>query len=221
LAESGGNAGSDFKLSSYTDAGAYYATPLSIARVTGTVTIAGYLYLGSAINRFGYDGNLVISTQGYKPGGGTWVDSSDARIKTVAGDYPRGLDEICALRPVHYTYKGNDTFEPPAHAPPPPVDPLAPLDVNPPPPPPPPTVPYPNSGHYQAAVDGRQFAGLVAQEVEVVFPEMVIKKNGFIDGAAVTDLRDLDTTALIFALINSVKTLKARVEALEAAAAAP
>jgi hypothetical protein len=44
---------------------------------------------------------------------------------------------------------------------------------------------------------------------------MVEKIVGYIDGATVDDLRSLDTTPLIFALVNAVKTLAARVEALE------
>ena len=78
------------------------------------------------------------------------------------------------------------------------------------------TVPYPNSGHRIAAENGTRYTGLIAQEVESIFPEMVTQRAGYIDGAAVSDLRDLDTSPLIFALINSVKELKARIDALEA-----
>ena len=46
---------------------------------------------------------------------------------------------------------------------------------------------------------------------------MVTRNTGYIDGQEVTDLRDLNTSELIFALVNAVKTLAARVEALEAA----
>jgi hypothetical protein len=44
---------------------------------------------------------------------------------------------------------------------------------------------------------------------------MVTERAGYIDGVAVNDMRDIDTTPLLFALINAVKELKARVEALE------
>jgi hypothetical protein len=44
---------------------------------------------------------------------------------------------------------------------------------------------------------------------------MVTKRAAFIDGVAVNDLRDLDTSSLIFALVNAVKTLAARLAALE------
>jgi hypothetical protein len=47
-----------------------------------------------------------------KPGGGTWVDVSDARIKTNVADYPAGLAELVQLRPRTYNYTaetGRDT----------------------------------------------------------------------------------------------------------------
>ena len=58
--------------------------------------------------------------------------------------------------------------------------------------------------------------GLVAQDVEDVMPEMVTKGDGEIDGEKVTDLRTLDTTALIFALVNAVRELTAEIDALKA-----
>jgi hypothetical protein len=129
------------------------------------------------------DGNLLCYTQAYIPGGGPWRDNSDARIKNVEDDYRHGLDEVAQLRPVVYTFKGNDTN-----------------DLN---------SPSPHKGIT------RKFIGLVAQEAETALPETVNKRAGYIDGEAVDDLRDLDTGPLIFALINSVKELKARVEQLE------
>jgi len=155
-------------------------------------------------------GALLVYGGAYKPGGGAWTASSDARIKNELGDYTRGLDEIVALRPVYYTYKGNDTPSAPAHfktgdEEKDEISASLPL-----------TVPYPNSAHKTVAEAGTKYAGLIAQEVEAVIPEMVTKRSGYIDGAAVEDLRDLDTTPLIFALINAVKELKARIEVLEA-----
>ena len=145
-----------------------------------------------------------------KPGGGPWTDASDARIKTVTADYTSGLDEIAALRPVRYTFKGNDTDGPPSNE----GVGIATKDDN----KEPPTVPYPNSHHYDAATKGKEFIGLIAQDAEVSMPELVTTSSSFIDGVAVTDLRMLDTAPLVFALINAVKELKARVEELEASA---
>lgn len=157
------------------------------------------------------DGYLVLNAvNAAKPGGGSWADSSDERIKTVVGDYGSGLAQIKQLQPIRYTFKGNDTNQAPSN------DALGALaksaskDA--------PTVPYPNSPHYADAVAETQFVGLIAQNTEGAMPECVKQIAGYIDGAAVTDLRMLDTSPLVFALINAVKELSARVEQLEAAA---
>ena len=120
----------------------------------------------------GSSGNLILNNNSaFKPGGGSWAALSDARIKTVTGEYEAGLGEVLQLRPVTYVYKtGAD----------------------------------------------REFVGLVAQEVERTMPRMVGRQKGFIDGEEVADLRTLDTTELVFALVNCVKQLKAEIEALKA-----
>jgi Chaperone of endosialidase len=260
-AESGSNAGSDFVIYRYNDAGAFLDQPLAISRTSGNVTLSGTLitpggiYMGNAaaLNMYGgnasllSDANQTILTQNiggtyysyakangwqnwvvggansmvlqyaptnlvvyggaYKPGGGAWLDSSDSRIKNVQGDFTAGLDAVAALRPITYTFKGNDTHEEPSHIAAP--DGTKSKEAL--------TVPYPNSLHYREAQEQKVFHGLVAQEVETVLPEIVMKRDGYIDGVAVNDLRDIDTGPLIFALINAIKELKARVEALEAA----
>lgn len=167
------------------------------------------------------DSALIHTSSAFKPGGGAWADSSDVRIKNVLGDYTSGLDAILALRPVTFTFKGNETHEPPLG------DPVHSMDLNnrepydqlskeekaarqd-------PVVPYANSPHRAAADSQQQFIGLIAQECEGAMPELVSTRTAFIDGEEVTDLRDVDNTPLIFALINAVKTLTARIEALEA-----
>jgi hypothetical protein len=251
-AESSGNAGSDFSVWRFNDAGTYVDTPFWIVRSNGSVNVqtsisAPIFYSGSAnfqssttnttlytngttcyfnyvkssgvysfvvnnVTNAYFDGNsnLYVGVNGYKPGGGAWADSSDVRIKNVEGDYAVGLDAVAQLRPITYTFKGNDTHEPPAQIAADADDPIFKAAVS---------VPYPNSPHHQAATNGTTFHGLIAQEVEAIFPEMVTQRVGYIDGEPVTDLRDLDTTPLIFALINSIKELKARVETLEGGAA--
>jgi len=55
---------------------------------------------------------LWVGTVAYKPGGGPFADSSDARIKDRVADYTTGLDAIRALRPVSYHFlpaTGRDT----------------------------------------------------------------------------------------------------------------
>jgi hypothetical protein len=159
-----------------------------------------------------FDGNsnLYVGANGLKPGGGAWADSSDSRIKNVEGDYVVGLDAVAQLRPITYTFKGNDTHEPPSQVSADVDDPIRKEAVS---------IPYPNSPHFQAATSGATFHGLIAQEVEAIFPEMVTQRVGYIDGEPVADLRDLNTTPLMFALVNAIKELKARVETLEGAAA--
>ncbi|MCA1455917.1 collagen-like protein [Bradyrhizobium sp. BRP22] len=149
------------------------------------------------------DNGYINLGPAYKPGGGPWTDSSDSRIKNVFGTYDRGLDAVIQLNPVYFTFKGNDTERDPSVA----VFEEFPEEPS--------LPPYRNSPHYQPAVAGTKFAGLIAQEVETVLPEMVKQRAAYIDGQPVTDLRELDTAPLIFALINAIKELKAEVDALK------
>ena len=120
----------------------------------------------------GSSGNFLLNNQNaFKPGGGSWQSLSDARIKTVTGEYEAGLDEVLQLRPVTYVYK--------------------------------------------SGVD-REFVGFVAQDLEQIMPSMVSQQKGLIDGEEVSDLRTVDTSELVFALVNCVKQLKVEIEALKA-----
>jgi hypothetical protein len=211
-AESGANVGSDFTLKRYSDAGVSIDTPLSIARSTGNATFSAQVgcntlnvtsgaSIGPDLHCSGtIYGNVLNSTNGasigpdltctgnaYKPGGGSWGASSDARIKTVIGDYELGLENVMAVQPVRYSYKGNDT---PAQDEP--------------------------SPHAHVAANQTEFVGVIAQDIESVFPDMVSESEGFIDGEPVSDLKSVDASELIWALVNAVKTLAQRVEALEA-----
>jgi Chaperone of endosialidase len=151
-------------------------------------------------------GDITITgANALKVGGGAWAASSDARIKTVKRDYAHGLDAVLGLQPVVFTYNGNDTPTADVDDAPHIVE-KATTRV----------APFPASRHYNAAIEGREFIGFVAQEAELTLPELVTMADGFIDGEAVTDLRNLDVTPLIYALVNAVKTLAARVEVLEA-----
>jgi hypothetical protein len=142
----------------------------------GSLIFDGSSWLMSCPN-----GNFLLqNNSAFKPGGGAWAVLSDERIKTVTGEYETGLDVVLRLRPVTYTYKGNDEL------------------------------------HQHAAQSGQKFVGFVAQELERIVPTMVSKHEGVIDGKKVTDLRSIDTTELIYALVNSVKQLKAEIEELKA-----
>jgi len=55
---------------------------------------------------------LHVAGNAYKTEGGTsWATSSDLRLKTVLGNYERGLDEITALKPVWFRYLENNPRE--------------------------------------------------------------------------------------------------------------
>jgi hypothetical protein len=69
--------------------------------------------------------------------------------------------------------------------------------------------------HREAAESGKWFVGLIAQEVEEVFPSMVSRQAGVIDGRSVDDLRTLDSSELIYALVNACKQLKRELDALK------
>jgi len=80
------------------------------------------------------------------------------------------------------------------------------------------TVTYQFNGQYGTVNDGKINVGLIAQEVQnTPFAQMVDtwqysdKETG-----AVTDLLSVNTTPLVFALINAVKELSAEVESLKA-----
>lgn len=220
-AETGSGAGSNFDVHLFNDAGGLIGTPLSISRNTGiayfsdsvsvgddldvgdNVNIAGDVGIGGTLtlhDNCAMDLNITIGGQGFKPGGGAWAASSDARIKKDVANYSKGLDAIKQLQPRTYKFKANDITamsrrERPSD---PPIQ---------------PGQPSPRSLHYE--VRDREFVGLIAQEAEQVMPEMVSRVAGEIDGTAVTDLRQMDTTSLIYALVNACKELAARVEALE------
>lgn len=124
---------------------------------------------------FASNGDFTISGAAFKPGGGSWTATSDARVKTETEEYTVGLTELVGLRPVVYRY--NDASG------------------------------YPTDHDY---------VGLVGQEAELVMPELVTHMPGMVDDTPVGDLRVVDPSALVYALINAVKELSARVAALEA-----
>ena len=193
--------GASLGLLRFDDAGAYAGKPMQWNR-DGTViwgAAGNFVFADNVSWRFQTDGAFLCA-QGFKPGGGAWIDTSDSRIKTVAGPYEQGLAEIKQVNPVRYTFKGNATTFDPKNIP-----------EN--------LKGSANATH--ATVMSREFIGVVAQEVEQPMPELVTQITGWIDGQQVDDLRILDPSALTYALINAVKELSARVEALEAAGAPP
>ena len=172
-AASGGNSNCWFMRNDGVSMGVVYYTMASS-------TIAMQNQIGGGQATIDGVANFRVNGGALKPGGGAWLDSSDARIKTVTGSYSAGLDEVSKLNPVRFTYKGND-------------------------------------GDAHALVKGKEFIGLVADEAMRGMPEMVTLSEGEIDGRKVSDLKMLDPTAIIYALVNAVKELKAEIEELKAA----
>lgn len=64
---------------------------------------------------------------------------------------------------------------------------------------------------------GRRAVGIVGQEIEQVFPEMIELAAGELeDGQQLDDLRMYNGSAMTYVLVNAVKELAAKVERLEA-----
>jgi hypothetical protein len=51
-------------------------------------------------------GNLAVTTNGFKPGGGPWGSGSDDRSKRNVQPYTAGLAEVLQLRPIAFEYNG-------------------------------------------------------------------------------------------------------------------
>lgn len=66
--------------------------------------------VGIGISSPAYQLHLAIDSAA-KPSTNTWTIGSDERIKNVTGEYTKGLDAVCALRPVTYEYNGKAGFE--------------------------------------------------------------------------------------------------------------
>jgi endosialidase-like protein len=52
--------------------------------------------------------DLHVNGSAGKPGGGSWTNASDIRLKDIDGKYKKGLDEIVKLQPIRFHYKENN-----------------------------------------------------------------------------------------------------------------
>ena len=80
-------------------------------------------------------------------------------------------------------------------------------------------VKYQYNGKGDTTADGKTYVGLVAQEVEQVFPDTVIQYSAKIndtDANETTDLRMFDGGEIKWALVNAVKELKAELDSAKA-----
>ena len=112
---------------------------------------------------------LEVNGSAGKPGGGSWSNSSDERLKDITGNYDAGLNEIVALRPVTFYYK---------------------------------------EGNPRSLPNDDEYVGFIAQEVQEIFPEAVSEgSDGYLD---------FNMHPVNVALVNAVKELKTKNDALEA-----
>ena len=128
---------------------------------------ADKIYIGPIPTNPG-DNYLVVNGAAAKPGGGSWSNWSDARLKDIHGNYLKGLEDILKLQPVTFSYnKGN-----PLH------------------------LPY-----------DKDYTGLIAQEVQKVFPEAISQgKDGYLQ---------FDMHPVNVAMINAFRELKTENDSLK------
>ncbi len=158
--------------------GLVYASPYGVLNFTGSTSIYGdttnvVCQNASSIFWTGGTGTFTLGTgvQAYKDGGGSWVATSDSRVKKNVQNYVLSTSELLSLRPVTYQY----------------------------------------NGQYGTPDNNKVYVGLIAQEVlNTPFSSMVGTYN--YEG---TELLNLDPSQLIYALINAVQELNARINALE------
>jgi len=55
------------------------------------------------------NGDLTVTVDAYKPGGGSWLTTSDERLKNIRGAFKRGLNEILNLNPVYFSYSAGNS----------------------------------------------------------------------------------------------------------------
>ena len=76
------------------------------------ITTAGNVGIGTGSP--GY--KLHVNGSAGKPGGGSWSNASDIRLKDVDGAYSKGLNEIAALDPIMFHYKDDNARDLPSDA---------------------------------------------------------------------------------------------------------
>jgi hypothetical protein len=217
-AETGANAGSDFGLHRYSDAGVFIDTVLAFKRSTGVASFGGTINFGVwtgaattaflsadsgactfALNgtgtRLEYNKNtlaMYLFTNGTQR---CYWDAASGYVITGQGWKPGGgvwadvSDARMKANVQDYTRGLDAVLE------------LRPVTYN-----------FKPETERDTSV---RYVGLIAQEAEVPMPELVTSKAQTIGKLTHSDMRSLDSTALTFALINAVKTLHLRVEALE------
>lgn len=211
-AESSNDAGSDFQIYRYNDAGTFLGAPLTINRSTGNVTMPGevsfgtagkitnagnytYIYSGSTagviIGSLGdnYGRNSVHSFQDIS-GTSTWARFNSAGTANVSGAWTTISDAALKESVVPYTRGLADLVM------------LRPVGFS-----------Y-VAGTPFADPDGTPHIGLIAQEVEPYVPEIVGQDEVTIAEARVT-VQTLEPSNLIYAVLNALRELDERLRTLE------
>jgi hypothetical protein len=65
------------------------------------------------------NGNLFAfnsSGAAFKPGGGSWLNLSDERLKNIGATFKRGLKELMRLEPVRYRYRPGNAMDAPSES---------------------------------------------------------------------------------------------------------
>jgi hypothetical protein len=78
-----------------------------------TMRIANNGNVGIATTSPNY--KLHVNGSAGKPGGGSWSNASDERLKNVKRNFNRSLEAIDELNPVYYTYKKNNEIDLPVN----------------------------------------------------------------------------------------------------------
>ena len=53
---------------------------------------------------------LSVNGTASKPGGGSWLNFSDERLKNIKGRFNTGLNAVMQLQPIRYEYKSNNAL---------------------------------------------------------------------------------------------------------------
>ena len=208
-AESGANAGSNFSISRYGDAGAYLDSPLSINRANSNIN-----FMASGIGQFivGARSSVINSGIGFSfagaGGNGFVVDTGALAINTISTSrtalgaamlfYVNGAGVGSISHPNATTTAFNTTSD-------------ARLKMNPTEFDGGPIIDATNTYYYQWTVDPTVYSyGVMGQEAIEVFPQAVFYNDQ-------EDTWGIDYSKYVPILLNEVKTLRQRVAALEAA----
>ena len=150
----------------------------------------GGMYAGSDIN---LQGNLDMANGNINcyslTVGGTFTNNSDDRLKDKSGNIPTPLDKISTLNGFYYTDSDTVTDLKKAE-----------------------NLQDPSDDSHKK--ESRQKVGLSAQEVQAVLPEVVSNTEAE-NSKTGTEYLTLDYTRIVPLLVEGIKELKAKVEALE------